>query len=152
MTAVAETPGSKPRDLASREDIAALVTAFYGRAFADPLLGPIFIDVARLDLAAHLPIICDFWESVLLRLGTYRRDALHVHAVLHARSPLTPAHFARWLDLWTSTVDDLYQGERAERAKLQAGRIAGSLQRRLAGEPASELVTPARRRPLSEPT
>ncbi|MBL7501920.1 group III truncated hemoglobin [Frankia sp. CNm7] len=139
-------PGCAPvRDIASREDIAALVTAFYGRAFADPLLGPIFVDVARLDLAAHLPIMCDFWETVLFRAGTYHRNALRAHAALHARSPLTPPHFARWLELWAGTIDDLYQGELAERAKLQATRIAGSLRRRLAGEPASELVTISRR-------
>ncbi|MBL7493748.1 group III truncated hemoglobin [Frankia sp. AgB1.9] len=140
----AGTEHAPVRDIAGRDDIAALITAFYGRAFTDPLLGPIFVDVARLDLAAHLPIMCDFWETVLFQAGAYHRNALHVHAALHAKAPLGPQHFARWIELWTGTIDDLFQGERAERAKLQATRIAGSLRRRLAGEPASELVTIAR--------
>jgi len=32
----------------------------FRRAFADELLEPVFIDVAQLDLDAHLPVMCDF--------------------------------------------------------------------------------------------
>lgn len=128
-------------DIASRDDISTLVIAFYGRAFADDLLGPVFVDVARLDLDAHLPVICDFWETVILRAGTYRRNALQVHADLHEKSPLTPEHFGRWLDLWTGTVDALFSGQRSELAKVQATRIAWSMSRRLMGESGSEFVT-----------
>lgn len=42
-------------DIADRVDIAGLVTEFYRRAFADDLLGPAFVDVAQVDLSAHLP-------------------------------------------------------------------------------------------------
>jgi truncated hemoglobin YjbI len=120
-------------DLVDRADVEQLVVAFYETAFRDPLIGPIFTDVAHMDLAAHLPIMCDFWETVLFRSGAYRRNALQVHVALHARHPLTEAHFARWLELWTATVDDRFAGPVAERAKLQATRIAGSMERRLAG-------------------
>jgi hemoglobin len=132
---------SGPRDIASPDDVEALVVAFYGRAFADDLLGPVFADVARLDLAAHLPVICAFWETVILRAGTYRRNALQVHVDLHERFPLTPEHFGRWLDLWAAAVDDLYAGEKADLAKTQASRIAWSMSRRLMGETGSEFVT-----------
>ena len=54
-------------DLRGRGDVEALVREFYPRAFADRLLGPVFIDVARMDLPAHLPVMCDFWETVLSR-------------------------------------------------------------------------------------
>jgi hemoglobin len=50
-------------------------------------------------------------------------------------------HFGRWLTLWEATVDERYQGPVAERAKLQAARIAKSMHRRLAGSDASELET-----------
>ncbi|WP_368861160.1 group III truncated hemoglobin [Frankia sp. AgB32] len=124
--------------MAGRDDIAALVTAFYQRAFADPELGPVFIDVARLDLPAHLPVICDFWQAVIFRAGTYRRNAFGVHADLHARVPLTDELFARWLTLWKATVDERHRGPNADRAKLQADRIAESMSRRLAAAPAAE--------------
>ncbi|MDX2819433.1 group III truncated hemoglobin [Streptomyces sp. PA03-5A] len=133
--------GGTGRDLADRADVERLVTAFYRRAFADPLIGPVFTEVARMDLDAHLPVMCDFWESVLFAAGRYRRNALAPHLALHRMAPLGPAHFARWLALWTLTVDALFHGEKAELAKRQAGRIAGSLQRRLAGRDASEYVT-----------
>jgi hemoglobin len=125
-------------DISDRADIAAVVTDFYTRAFADELLGPVFLDVAKLDLAAHLPIMCDFWETVLLRTGSYRRNALQVHLSLHQAAPLTAAHFDRWLELWRATVDDRHRGARAELAKTQAGRIAWSMQRRLSGGTGSE--------------
>jgi hemoglobin len=63
-------------DLRDRADIGDLVGEFYRRAFADPLIGPIFTDVAKMDLDHHLPIICDFWETVLFNAGLYRRNAL----------------------------------------------------------------------------
>lgn len=132
-------------DLANRGDVERLVVTFYETAFRDPLIGPIFTDVAHMDLAAHLPIMGDFWETVLFRTGAYRRNALQVHVALHARHPLTAEHFARWLELWDGTVDALFAGPVADRAKLQAARIAGSMERRLAGRSGSAFETLSRR-------
>lgn len=130
-----------PHDLTSRDDVERLVVEFYRRAFADPLIGPIFTDIAEMDLGAHLPIMCDFWETVLFRAGVYRRNALQVHRDLHALTPLLPEHFERWLRVWDGTVDDLFAGEKAELAKVQANRIAGSIGRRLAGSSGSGFET-----------
>ena len=133
------------RDIANRDDIEVLVTVFYERAFADPLLGPIFIDVAKMDLSAHMPIMCDFWETVLFRSDAYRRNALALHVALHARAHLEWRHFERWLALWMETTNELFAGEKAELAQLQATRIAGSMHRRLQGESGSGFVTITRR-------
>ena len=140
-----------PHDLRNRDDVEELVVAFYETAFRDPVIGPIFTDVAHMDLAAHLPIMCDFWETVLFRSGAYRRNALQVHVALHARRPLIDAHFARWLELWDATVDGRFAGPAAERAKLQAARIAESMQRRLAGRSGSAFETLTRRDEAVEP-
>lgn len=129
------------QDLANRDDVERLVVEFYETAFRDPMIGPIFTDVAHMDLAAHLPIMCDFWETVLFRTGAYRRNALQVHVALHTRHPLTEAHFARWLELWDATVDAEFAGPAAERAKLQAAGIAGSMRRRLSGGSGSAFET-----------
>ncbi|GGX95550.1 group III truncated hemoglobin [Streptomyces fructofermentans] len=134
-------------DLADRDDVSLLVTEFYRRAFADPLIGPLFTDIAHMDLPAHLPVMCDFWETVLFRAGLYRRNALQVHVQLHRLAPLEAQHFSRWLSLWSGTVDDLFTGEKAELAKRQAERIAGSLLRRVNGTDSSELITIQRRAP-----
>jgi hemoglobin len=134
------------RDLEGRADVSALVEEFYHRAFKDPLIGPIFTDVAKMDLAHHLPIMCDFWETVLFRTGSYRRNALQMHLSLNARVPLTEQHFERWLALWVATVDDTFSGEKAELAKVQATRIAGSMHRRMRGGSASQFETIRTRR------
>lgn len=120
-----------PEDLRDRSDVARLVEAFYRRAFDDALIGPIFTDIARMDLEHHLPIMCDFWETVLFRAGLYRRNALEMHLAINARFPLEAEHFDRWLALWTATVDEHFAGEHAEIAKVQATRIAGSLLTRM---------------------
>lgn len=118
-------------DIASRDDIARLVTLFYERAFDDPIIGYVFTDVVHMDLEQHMPIMCDFWEKVLFQRGVYGRDAFTVHARIHEMEPLTRQHFQAWEDLWHETVDDLFAGDRANLAKLQASRMAGSIHRRL---------------------
>ncbi|MEU5216089.1 group III truncated hemoglobin [Streptomyces sp. NPDC020807] len=124
------------RDIRDRADLDALLRRFYGAAFADPLVGPFFTEVAGTDLEAHLPGITDFWERALLRTAEYRKDAFAPHAALHAARPLTAAHFGRWVQLWHATVDGLHAGPLADRAKAQGERIALSLLRRLAGRDA----------------
>ncbi|MGW9629118.1 group III truncated hemoglobin [Agromyces sp. NPDC055520] len=138
-----ELPGELTalRDIRDRADIARLVESFYLRAFADPLIGPIFTDVAHMDLDHHLPIMCDFWETVLFQTGTYRRNALAMHVAINAKYELEAAHFDRWLELWVVNVDEQFAGDAAERAKVQARRIAGSIGRRLAGGSGSALET-----------
>lgn len=114
-------------DITSREDIDALMVRFYGRAMSDPLIGPLFTDVAQLDLAHHLPVIGDFWESTLFGSGVYsrhRRNPLLVHAELDRKSRLEPHHFQRWLELFTSTVDESFTGLRADYAKQRGHAIA----------------------------
>lgn len=139
------------RDLADRADVAELVTGFYRAAFADPLLGPIFTEVAMLDLERHLPIMCDFWETVLFRADRYHRNALQLHFVLHARHPLTSEHFDRWLELWNQALDGRFGGPVAEHARVQADRIAASMLRRLAERSGSAFETITRRPDREEP-
>jgi hemoglobin len=120
-------------DIETRADCEDLVRAFYERALADPVIGFIFTDVARLDLEAHLPVIASFWETVLLGAGTYRGGAFAKHAQLHAKVPLRGGHFERWLFLWRTTVDERFAGPRAEEAKRHAVRVAQAFHGRLSG-------------------
>jgi hemoglobin len=119
-------------DIETREDVERLVRAFYARAMDDPLIGWIFVDVAKLDLEAHVPQIASFWETILLGAQTYRGGAFAPHAALHLRAGLRAAHFERWLVLWRGTVDELFAGERAELAKSHAERVAHAFHGRLA--------------------
>ncbi len=112
---------------------------FYSRAFEDDVLGYLFKDVAKLDLDHHLPIIGDFWESLLLGNPVYQRhgrNPLQVHVDLDAKSPLEAHHFRRWLEIFHSVTDEMFHGERAEFAKQRAVAIANRFMNFLAGVPA----------------
>lgn len=114
-------------DLDSREKIAALVDAFYARVLADQRLAPIFLDVAKVDLELHLPLIRSYWEKLLLGDRTYQRHTMNIHRAVHAKRRLQSEDFERWLALFRTTVNSLYAGPGAERAKQLAGHIAGNM-------------------------
>ena len=119
------------QDITTREDCERLVRAFYGRALTDPIIGFIFVDVAKLDLETHVPKIASFWETILLGAQSYAGGAFRPHAVINAQVPLVAGHFERWLWLWRMTVDELFAGERAELAKSHADRVARAFHARL---------------------
>lgn len=111
-------------DIEHRRDIELLVRTFYTRAFQDEVLGPIFVDIAQMDLDAHMPIMCDFWENILFQTGKYRGGMGIVHFQLHAKVPLRYSFFQRWLGHWVATVDELFAGHFAEVAKMHASYVA----------------------------
>jgi hemoglobin len=114
-------------DIETRADIDELMNAFYAKAMTDPVIGHFFTEVVRLDLDHHLPIIGDFWESLLLGGPAYRnrgRSPLEVHAELDQKERLQTPHFHRWLELFSTTVDELFEGPRAGFAKMRGAMIA----------------------------
>jgi hemoglobin len=125
-------------DIDTREDCEQLVRAFYGRALSDPIIGFLFTDVAKLDLEAHVPRITNFWDTILLDAHSYGGGAFRPHIELNLQVPLKRGHFERWLHLWTTTVDELFAGERAELAKAHAIRVAAAFESRLRSFDASE--------------
>lgn len=136
-------------DLADRADIEALLRRFYGRVLVDDLLAEPFTQVRTRGLDAHIPVMCDFWETVLFRAGRYRGSALHAHRQVHHRIPVSSHHFVRWLTTWNKTVDEMYCGPVAGHAKVQAARIAWAMHRRLTGSDAAELDAVARCSPAT---
>ena len=118
-------------DIETRSDCELLVRTFYGRALVDPIIGFLFTDVAKLDLEAHVPRITNFWETILLGAHSYGGGAFRPHLELNFKVPLTRGHFDRWLHLWSTTVDELFEGERAELAKAHAIRVAAAFESRL---------------------
>ncbi|MDJ0877728.1 MAG: group III truncated hemoglobin [Halieaceae bacterium] len=117
------------RDLDSREQIAAFVDAFYAELLEDPLLAPIFLDVAAVDLDVHKPHIVDYWCKLLLGDPGYQRHTMNIHRKLHGKRELTAADFERWVSFFQRTVDAGWQGEKADRARRIARTIADNMQR-----------------------
>jgi len=117
------------KDIETRADIDHLMNRFYGRALNDEVIGYIF-EIARLDLEHHLPVIGDFWETLLFGTGEYQkhgRNPLQIHARLNEKTPLQTKHFCRWLELFRATVDESFAGTRADFIKLRAEAIANRM-------------------------
>jgi hemoglobin len=111
-------------DIKNRTDIEDLVKTFYEKLLHDDDMSPLFVDVTGDHLAAHFDILYDFWESVLFFTGQYKRNAMLKHIELHDKYGLTKAHFTTWLSYFNQTVDDLFEGEKADLAKQRAKSIA----------------------------
>lgn len=114
-------------DLDSPERIRSFVEAFYARLLRDEQLAPIFLDVANIDLKKHLPLICSYWEKLLLGDSSYRRHTMNIHRVVNSKRPFTAADFDRWLDFFRTTVDESFAGPSAQRAKQTAAHIAANM-------------------------
>ena len=126
------------KDIEIREDIDALMDKFYKRAFEDEIIGYIFTDIMKLDLEKHLPIIGDFWESMLLGnnlYGRHGRNPLQIHAEINEKTPLQTKHFRRWLEIFHATVDEMFAGEKADFAKTRAEAIANRMRNFIADVP-----------------
>lgn len=118
------------KDIENRADIDDLMQRFYARAMSDDKIGYIFTDVAKLDLAHHLPVIGDFWETLLFGTGDYqkhKRNPLQIHAALDAKSPLYFEHFERWLEIFREEVDRTFSGENTDFIKFRATAIANRM-------------------------
>lgn len=111
-------------DIENRDDIEQLMRAFYAKAIPDPVIGHYFTEVIQMDLEKHLPVIIDFWETVLFGIAKYKSNAIAVHQHLHTKSAFEDKHFERWVSLFQATVDDLFEGEKATLAKQRALSIA----------------------------
>jgi hemoglobin len=122
------------KDIENREDIQFLIDTFYKDVVKDEKIGEFFTTVVALDWQKHLPIMYDFWESMLLGAGKYRGNPMLKHIALSQKKPLKPDHFERWLSLWASTIHSHFQGKKAEEAISKAHQISGLMQFKIAGQ------------------
>lgn len=119
-------------DILTRADIELLVRSFYRKVVADDVIGYIFNNVVKVHWEKHLPIMFDFWENTLFYTGSYDGNPMLIHKHLHAKEALDAQHFQRWLLLFNSTVDELFEGATATLAKQRAISIATVMELKLA--------------------
>jgi hemoglobin len=121
-------------DLDSPEEIGEMVRRFYADVSMDDLLGPMFNDVAQVDWREHLVKLTAFWCRALLDLPGYTGNPFRAHALVHERRPFTPAHFARWLELFHETLELGWVGPNVERARQLADDVARVHSQHLIGQ------------------
>ena len=112
------------QDIETRDDIKLLVDTFYKKVEVNPVIGYIFTDVAKVDWQHHLPKMYNFWSSIILGDQSYEGNPMLTHIKLGKLTPLGESEFSEWLLLFNATVDELFEGPKADEAKLRAGNIA----------------------------
>ena len=112
------------KEISDPEDIKLLVDRFYEKVIVDESIGYFFKDVVRLDWQVHIPVMYNFWESILLGGSQYKGNPMVKHIELSKKEKLKPEHFIRWLDLWEKTIRENFSGTKAEEAINRARQIA----------------------------
>jgi hemoglobin len=115
------------KDIKNREDIMIIVDAFYDKVKTDNKIGYLFTDVAQVNWELHLPIMYDFWENILFYTGNFNGNPMLKHKELNQKSKMSQEHFQRWNLVFNQTVDDLYEGEKANEIKHRAVNISETL-------------------------
>ena len=118
-------------DLDSRTQIHNLVVHFYREIAFDPILAPVFDEVAEVDWAVHMPRLTNYWCRVLLGENAYDGYLLASHQHVHDMQAFEPMLFDRWYELWVASIDEQWCGPNAELAKRHAAQIMDVLSRRL---------------------
>lgn len=115
------------KEIENRDDISLLVHTFYAKVRKDELLGPIFNGHIPNDhWPAHLQKLTDFWVTNLLGEICFKGNPTlaHVRVDENLKHTISQVHFGKWLQLWFNSIDLLYTGMLADRAKESARRMS----------------------------
>lgn len=116
-------------DITNKTDIMLFVDSFYNKIRQDKLLGSIFTaKIADNGWETHLERMYSFWNTVLLGQKDYRGNPFSKHASL----PIQQIHFDHWLQLFSATINEHFQGKKAEEAKMRAAKMAVLFESKLA--------------------
>jgi len=116
------------KDIASREDVYLVVSTFYSQVRKNSFIGNYFNETIT-DWDEHLEKLTDFWETNLFYKAKYKGNPMRVHGEVDQKfgGKITSEHFGEWLNLWVQTIDSLFEGELANRAKNNAAKMATHL-------------------------
>jgi len=117
------------KDITTQEDIKLLVDSFYEKATKDALIGHFFTQIENFE--EHLPVMYQFWSKIVFQAEGYTGNPIPKHLEIHQNSPINAQDFERWLNLFTETTDELFEGIQAEMIKQRAASIAVVIQTKI---------------------
>ncbi|MEZ4722549.1 MAG: hypothetical protein R2813_11810 [Flavobacteriales bacterium] len=92
----------------------------------------IFTDVAQIDLLiTYRNHSMSFGTGFFPSRAPIVENAMMVHLQLNQKTPLTDQAFQTWLNLFEETVNELFEGTKADEAKLKARNIAGLMKHKI---------------------
>ena len=130
-------------DLDNPAAIHRMVQIFYARLLDDPVMAPVFLEVAGVHLADHLPIIEGYWCKMLLGHTTYSRNMVKKHEGVDDMAPLTEDHFRLWLHHFEQTLSAHFSGPYTDKARELARTILRNLAYWLAERRKDDADSPA---------
>ena len=104
------------KDIQEEADVELLIKTFYGRALKDDLLAPHFEGI---DFEHHLPRMYAFWNFILLGKEGITGNVFHQHKSMN----IGGEEFDTWVRIFGYTVDELFEGPIADKAKNQANLL-----------------------------
>ena len=107
------------KDITTRQDVILLVDCFYQKVGLNPLIGPIFHGILQESWQPHLNKMYAFWQTILFDVHEYTGSPFPPHRTL----PLEQIHFEVWLTLFTQTVTENFEGQKAEEAIWRAQKM-----------------------------
>ncbi|WP_372916715.1 group III truncated hemoglobin [Salegentibacter sp.] len=115
-------------DIQNREDVFSLISRFYSKVRRNEEIGYFFNESID-DWDEHLEKLTDFWESNLFFKGLYSGNPqkAHIKVDRENNNQIGSKHFGVWLNLWFETIDELFEGELANRAKNNARKMSSHL-------------------------
>ena len=116
------------KDIETRKDIEFLIDEFYKRVITDESIGFFFTKVIELDWDTHIPVMYDFWETLLLGNMKYKGNPMSKHIILSKKEHMDQYHFEAWLTLWKATISENFSGAKADEAVQKAFQIGGLMQ------------------------
>lgn len=96
--------------------------SFYEKAILDPEIGSFFTDEISHDITDedwidHIELLADFWLTKMLGEDTYYGNFVGAHV----KMPLIKKEsYAKWLELFSQTADEVYTPDIAEPFKKKA--------------------------------
>lgn len=112
------------KDIQNRKDLEKLIELFYGIVKEDKAIGFYFTEVMKVKWEHHLPTMLNFWENLVFHQNDYKGNPMSIHKTINKKHKMKASDFTRWTKLFNKCVDELFEGENAEKIKFRAGRIA----------------------------
>ena len=108
-------------DIKDKRDIKVLIDAFYEKVRKDAKIGSVF--AARIkdqEWPKHLEVMYSFWNTVLFAKNDYHGNPFSKHQSL----PIYQEHFDQWVALFRQSINDHFEGPKANEAMERANKMA----------------------------
>lgn len=119
------------KDIETLEEIELFVKQFYKTLCELPEMDHLYNKVIQINWEHHIPIMVNFWGSLILREGKYKGDILAHHQKVMKVIPLTRELFRTWEECFIEVLDSLYEGQNCNKTKKRVVAMSKSLIQKL---------------------